>query len=84
MCVRVFMVTKTLTIMEDAYELLKSAKRDDESFSDVIRREFSSKKNDLKKFWGAIDGDVAVVVKKVIDDSRVSSRSKSGSRFKGV
>ena len=75
--VRVCVATKTLTIMEDAYELLKSAKRENESFSDVIRREFSSKKQDLKKFWGVIDNETANVVKKTIKESRESSRNSS-------
>ena len=35
------MGTKTITIMDDAYELLVRNKRKDESFSDVVRREFS-------------------------------------------
>lgn len=37
------MGTKTITIMDDAYELLARNKRKDESFSDVVRREFSKK-----------------------------------------
>lgn len=37
------MVTKNISIMEDAYKLLLQRKRQTESFSDVIRREFSKK-----------------------------------------
>ena len=37
------MATKTISIMDDAYRLLYRNKRKDESFSDVIRREFSGK-----------------------------------------
>ncbi len=37
------MATKTISIMEDAYRLLANLKRGEESFSDVIRREFSGK-----------------------------------------
>ena len=33
-----FMVTKTLTIMEDAYDLLLNNKLEDESFSEELRR----------------------------------------------
>jgi len=32
------MGTKTINLMDDAYEMLKRAKRKDESFSDVVRR----------------------------------------------
>jgi predicted CopG family antitoxin len=37
------MATKTISIMEDAYRVLLRHKRPQESFSDVIRREFSKK-----------------------------------------
>lgn len=72
--VRVCMVTKTLTIMEDAYEMLKSAKKKDESFSDVVRRVCKDKKADLTKFWGIIDNDTANCVKETIKKSRAMSR----------
>ncbi|MBS3127566.1 antitoxin VapB family protein [Candidatus Woesearchaeota archaeon] len=39
------MVTKTLTIMEDAYELLVQHKQEDESFSEEIRRLLDVKKS---------------------------------------
>lgn len=47
------MLTKTITIMEDVYELLKSMKTKNESFSDVIRKELSKKKSimDLAGSW---------------------------------
>jgi predicted CopG family antitoxin len=32
------MGTKTISLADDAYERLKAAKRDDESFSDAVRR----------------------------------------------
>ena len=37
------MGTKTISIMDDAYRLLARNKGEKESFSDVIRREFSKK-----------------------------------------
>ena len=46
------MATKTLTIMEDAYEMLAHRKGKNESFSDVIRR-VVGKKNDIMQFAGA-------------------------------
>lgn len=49
------MVTKTLTIMEDAYTLLLNSKLEDESFSDVVRRVCSGKKKgNLMDFFGII------------------------------
>ena len=50
-----FMVTKTLTIMEDAYNLLLNNKLKDESFSEEIRRTFSKKKKkNLMDFFGIL------------------------------
>jgi len=63
------MATKTITIMEDAYERLARAKLPNESFSDVIRRELSPKK-DLLKLWGAWDESFADNVKKSIEERR--------------
>lgn len=37
------MGTKTISIMDDVYELLVRNKNKDESFSEVIRKEFSKK-----------------------------------------
>lgn len=52
---RTFMVTKTLTIMEDAYRILLDNKLENESFSGEIRRIFSKKKTKkLKDFFGII------------------------------
>ena len=39
------MVTKTLTIMEDAYQLLVQNKQKEESFSEEIRRLLDTKKS---------------------------------------
>ncbi len=39
------MATKTISIMDDVYELLVRNKKNDESFSAVIRREFTRKGN---------------------------------------
>ncbi len=49
------MTTKTLTIMEDAYNLLADNKLEDESFSEEIRRVFSTKKaKKLSDFFGIL------------------------------
>jgi len=46
------MVTKTITIMEDAYKILLNKKNNNESFSEVIRKMAGEKKN-IMKFAGA-------------------------------
>ena len=52
MCTRMCMVTKTITIMEDAYSLLARNKLASESFSDTLRRVLSKKRN-IMEFAGA-------------------------------
>ena len=46
------MGTKTISIMDDAYDLLVKNKSKNESFSDVIRK--LAKKGDIMKFAGAL------------------------------
>ncbi|MBS3147738.1 antitoxin VapB family protein [Candidatus Woesearchaeota archaeon] len=49
------MTTKTLTIAEDAYDLLLAKKREDESFSQELRRLLSgTRKRSLSDFFGII------------------------------
>ncbi len=45
------METKNIAITDDAYNLLKKRKKENESFSDVIRR--ITKKENIMKFAGA-------------------------------
>tara|TARA_Y100000310_G_scaffold213377_1_gene214331 strand:+ start:146 stop:391 length:246 start_codon:yes stop_codon:yes gene_type:complete len=52
------MGTKTISIMDDVYELLARHKRAGESFSDEIRREFA-KKGNIMEFAGAWKGLVS-------------------------
>lgn len=51
------MATKTLTITEEAYNRLRSHKRGDESFSDVVARLAASRDNPQKArgLWDDID-----------------------------
>lgn len=52
MCTRTCMATKTITIMDDAYNLLLSRKNNNESFSEVIRK-MAGKKGDIMRLAGA-------------------------------
>ena len=81
------MATKTITITEDAYEILRRHKVKDESFSEVIKREFA-KKGDIMKFAGAwshlSDKEISEIKKNIKDTKRrftkeILERSK---RFK--
>jgi predicted CopG family antitoxin len=51
------MATKTLTITEDVYDRLKSMKRDDESFSDLLDRISGGEKDVMKGFGVFADED---------------------------
>ncbi|MCQ1536615.1 antitoxin [Methanosarcina sp. KYL-1] len=48
------MGTKTISIRDDTYDLLKNAKREGESFSDVIDRMLVREKGDLSAYFGAL------------------------------
>ena len=52
MCMCMCMVTKTISIMDDVYDILISKKRENESFSEVIRR-ISGRKKDIMRFAGS-------------------------------
>ena len=47
-----FMTTKTITRMEDAYKILSNMKYKNESFSEVIRR-MGGEKGDIMRFAGS-------------------------------
>ncbi|MBT3465185.1 hypothetical protein HOD20_05615 [archaeon] len=51
------MATKTITITEDAYEILKNLKTNKDSFSDVIKKNLG--KSSLKEIYGLLkDSDI--------------------------
>lgn len=65
------MATKTLTITEDAYNLLANNKLDDESFSEEIRRIMTKKRaRPLSDFFGILSEEEGEDIIKVIEDSR--------------
>jgi len=64
------MGTKTISIMDDAYNILLRKKQKEESFSDVIRR-IAGNKKDIMNFAGAwkdlSDKDTEVIKKTIMD-----------------
>jgi predicted CopG family antitoxin len=69
------MATKTITIMEDAYELLSRAKRPDESFSDTIRRTYS-KELRRESFFGVWKNLDSEAMKTTIRKSRTAQSKR--------
>jgi predicted CopG family antitoxin len=69
------MATKTITIMEDAYALLKRAQLPSESFSDTIRRTYNKKKGP-EAYFGAWDETFANKVELAIEQRRAAEKKK--------
>ena len=83
MCMCICMGTKTISIMNDTYNILKSRKHKNESFSDVIRR--ITNKNDIMQFAGIlknISDEDAEDAKKYIKNLRKSSTKELLFRIK--
>lgn len=62
------MATKTISLSEDAYERLRAAKREGESFSDVVRRLPSGIR--LVDYYGVLDEDTADELEETIARNR--------------
>ncbi len=70
------MGTKTISIMDDVYDMLKAIKRPEESFSDEIRR-LAVSKNNILEFAGAwkdLSKDEINTIKDAINNMRSGSR----------
>ena len=78
------MGTKTITIMDDAYELLVRNKKKDESFSDVVRREFSKKGSilDLAGAWSDLSDKDTKEMENAVKKSREYTRKHVMERIK--
>ena len=62
------MATKTISITEDAYDILKTKKESTESFSEVIVRLAGKQK--LSSFYGVLSKESAEALEKAIAESR--------------
>jgi len=71
------MATKTITLMDDAYERLKSLKGTEESFYDIIRR-LTSEKGSILEFAGAwknlSEKEAEALKRKLLETRKYSSR----------
>ena len=72
------MASKTISIRDDVYSLLKGAKREDESFSDAIERLLKKDRVDLPQYFGALKD--SPLFDKIEEDSR-KAREMARSRM---
>ncbi|MCK4309987.1 MAG: antitoxin VapB family protein [Methanomicrobia archaeon] len=69
------MGTKTISIKDSVYEILKRSKKEDESFSDVIERLAKEKNIDFMSFFGGLkDKEVLDSIEK--DSKKIRELSK--------
>lgn len=69
------MATKTISITEEAYEILKSWKEDNESFSNIITK--IGKKNRLSDFVGILSEKSKKELVKSFKEGRRLSRTRA-------
>ncbi len=70
------MAPKTISIRDDVYKLLKGAKREEESFSDVIERLLKKDKIDLSDYFGDLK-DNPLLDKLEADSKRIRKMARS-------
>ncbi len=79
------MATKTLTITEDAYDLLTGSKLESESFSEEIIRVMGARKSrKLIDFFGVLSENEGEEILKIIEKKRRENRKIIGKRKRGL
>ncbi len=73
------MSTKTISLREDAYKRLKNLKKENESFTDLIKRLCSGVK--LKDFHGILEEEAAEEIEKIIREKRKEHRETHKDRI---
>ena len=74
-------MVRQVSLSEEAYERLKKAKRNSESFSDVVLRTVKSPRGNLDRFFGAWKAEEYMSIESKILSDRKQSRSRDV-RFK--
>lgn len=72
------MGTKTISLTEEAYERLKAAKKEGESFSDVVNRISPGVR--LEEYWGVLDDDAADELRETVAEGRDRRRAVRSER----
>ncbi len=71
------MATKTISIRDDVYTLLKNLKKEEESFSDVIKKLVRKKSNLSDYFGGLKDSKVLSEIEKDSKKIREAARIRA-------
>lgn len=75
------MPSKTISLEDGAYELLRGAKREGESFSMVVRRLLEPRHRDpLSRMAGLLSGEKGEAFARVIADKRAEERGLAADR----
>lgn len=64
------MGSKTIGLDEEAYERLKAHKREDESFSDTVKRLSGEVASDWRESFGRYEGEMGAEFERVVVESR--------------
>lgn len=72
------MGTKTISLTEEAYNRLKAAKKEGESFSDVVNRISPGVR--LEDYWGVLDEGAADELREAVEDGRARRRTERSVR----
>lgn len=72
------MGTKTISLADDAYERLKAAKREGESFSDVVRR--LTQGVTLAEYHGVLEGETAEELEAFVEARRSTMTDEQRTR----
>ena len=76
------MGTKTISLADDAYERLKAAKRNDESFSDTVRR--LTPGVHLAEYVGVIDDETADELEAIVTKRRIERTDERRERVRDI
>lgn len=76
------MGTKTISLSDDAYELLESRKREGESFSDVVRRLAGGVT--LADYQGAISEETADELERIVGERREARSTTHRDRVEDI
>ncbi len=73
------MGTKTISLADDAYERLKAEKRDNESFSDVVRRLTDGVS--LQEYHGVLNEETAAELETIVSRQRSERTAEQRDRI---